>query len=308
MKKTLLFMFVLLLATSGGWAQVNDRFTADAWLPVYDLEVTQSKTTALVFPEEVISADVGSIGLLVEKFEKAKNILRVKANRTNFDETSLTVVTGDGKVWTFVVHYTNSPDYLSVDLRSAKPLPVASLSKAQSSLVPLPVTDDDSDPVEAAQLSEPAMLEGGELNPATIKALVEQSSEASRHIRDLGINGHRLNFTLRNIFVRNNVMFFQLNVRNRSQIDYEVSVINLLVRDQQRSKRASQQEIAYEPIHSDLGKEVIKGKEQLTFTYALPKITIPDNKVLWVQLYEKGGGRHLEFPVMSRDINRAKSF
>lgn len=40
--------------------------------------------------------------------------------------------------------------------------------------------------------------------------------------------------------------------------------------------------------------------------YALPKFTIPDDKLLMVELYEKNGGRHQSIRVENADIVNAK--
>ena len=137
--KQLLCFSVLIFVHTAAFCQANGIMPSGAHLKVYDLEVTHNKTTSLVFPEDVISADVGSIGVIAEKFDKASNIIRVKANRPNFQETSLTVVTGEGKLWTFVVRYTERPRYLSVDMNNADALVYPPLSQAQSSLYPMPV-------------------------------------------------------------------------------------------------------------------------------------------------------------------------
>jgi hypothetical protein len=40
--------------------------------------------------------------------------------------------------------------------------------------------------------------------------------------------------------------------------------------------------------------------------YVVPKFTIPDDKVLIVELFEKGGGRHLALKITNQDILRAR--
>ena len=298
-----MLLFSILQGSPTAQAQVNERIDVEAYLPVFDLEVTHSKTTSLIFPEEVISADVGSIGLLAEKFEKAANVIRVKANKPNFEETSLTIVTGDSRVWTYVVRYTDKPKYLSVDMRNAgKALVRPPLSQAQSSLYPV---DWSSSPVDSTTTPYVVILEDTQLDPATIKLLTSRSSRQSRHIRDLGVTKYRMDFVVRNIFIRKNLMFFQFSLKNRTHIDYEIGMINIMVRDVARGKRTSVQEIEYDRINSDLKANIIEGKSSEDFTYAMPKITIPDKKEVLVQLFEKNGGRHVEFTITNRDLNQA---
>ena len=48
----------------------------------------------------------------------------------------------------------------------------------------------------------------------------------------------------------------------------------------------------------------VKKDERTVFT--LDKFTIPDDKMLVVELHEKNGGRHQSFTVENEDIVRAK--
>ena len=50
----------------------------------------------------------------------------------------------------------------------------------------------------------------------------------------------------------------------------------------------------------------IAGKSTVRTVYALPKSTIPDDKLLLVELYEKNGGRHQSIRVENSDIVNAK--
>ncbi len=50
----------------------------------------------------------------------------------------------------------------------------------------------------------------------------------------------------------------------------------------------------------------VAGKSTVRTVYALPKFTIPDDKLLMVELYEKNGGRHQSIRVENLDIVNAK--
>ena len=51
----------------------------------------------------------------------------------------------------------------------------------------------------------------------------------------------------------------------------------------------------------------IAGKSTVRTVYALPKFTIPDDKLLLVELYEKNGGRHQVIRVENADIRMRNS-
>ena len=83
------------------------------------LQVSCNKTTSLVFPQIIKNIDRGSKDLLVQKVSGAENILQVKGAKENFTETSLTVVTADGKLYVFIVRYATDPSYLNLQVDSS---------------------------------------------------------------------------------------------------------------------------------------------------------------------------------------------
>jgi conjugative transposon TraN protein len=73
------------------------------------LSITTDKTTSLIFPFPITHVDRGTKDVLVEQVKEAGNILLVKAASANFPETNLSVVTGDGSVYSFPVRYERNP-------------------------------------------------------------------------------------------------------------------------------------------------------------------------------------------------------
>ncbi len=67
------------------------------------LSLATHKTTTLVFPFPIKHVDRGSPDVLVQPLKEAQHILLVKAASAQFAETNLSVVTGDGSVYSFLV-------------------------------------------------------------------------------------------------------------------------------------------------------------------------------------------------------------
>lgn len=80
------------------------------------LSVTTDKTTSLIFPFPVRYVDRGTKDIIVQPVKENENLLLVKAASKNFSETNLSVVTGDGNVYTFTVNYSASPGELTFHL------------------------------------------------------------------------------------------------------------------------------------------------------------------------------------------------
>ncbi|MFL5789829.1 MAG: conjugative transposon protein TraN, partial [Flavisolibacter sp.] len=73
------------------------------------LSISTSKTTSLVFPFSIKHVDRGSKDVLVQQVKEADNILLVKAATNSFPETNLSVITSDGKMYSFIVVYEPKP-------------------------------------------------------------------------------------------------------------------------------------------------------------------------------------------------------
>ncbi len=76
------------------------------------LYIGLDKSTTLVFPQIIAAAYWGSNDILAQKVEHAGQVLEVKAARDSIKETTLTVVTVDGKVWPFTIAYSDSPQVI----------------------------------------------------------------------------------------------------------------------------------------------------------------------------------------------------
>ena len=83
----------------------------------YKMEVTYDKTSHLIFPTAIRYVDLGSEYLIAGKAEDAENVLRVKASVRNFEpETNFSVITNDGRFYSFSVYYSSYPEATSYDL------------------------------------------------------------------------------------------------------------------------------------------------------------------------------------------------
>ncbi len=83
----------------------------------YRMELTYDKTSHLIFPTAIRYVDLGSEYLIAGKAEDAENVLRVKASVRDFEaETNFSVITNDGRFYSFNVYYSGYPEALSYDL------------------------------------------------------------------------------------------------------------------------------------------------------------------------------------------------
>jgi len=94
-----------------------------AFAQTTSLKITANKTTSLVFPFPVTHIDRGTKDVLVQQVKEASNIVLIKAASDSFRETNLSVVTGDGSIYSFTVNYHEKPEqwiyYLPEQMKTA---------------------------------------------------------------------------------------------------------------------------------------------------------------------------------------------
>ncbi|WP_293299812.1 conjugative transposon protein TraN [Pedobacter sp. UBA4863] len=274
--KMMLGILVMLLQAFTVFGQSGTSVDNSVIQPVR-LAVTYSKTTNIVFPYAIRSVDRGSQDILVQKAIGVENILQVKAAVIGFKETNLTVVTADGSLYSYLLSYTDKPTALTIRVTAKKYAPE-----------------------QLAVFSRDATTGEVETNAGKVfdrKPTVKRLTE-SQHDIGLQVTG---------VFVFEQYLYLQLKLENNSPINYDINLLRLFVRDKKRSKRTASQEIEITPAYVQGNADNIRNNSAQTVVLAIRKLTIPDKKVLIIQLMEANGGRHLELLLKNKHILKAKA-
>ncbi|WP_254412120.1 conjugative transposon protein TraN [Dyadobacter diqingensis] len=265
---------LLFLAIGGkAWAQDVQLFVIEP----FPLEITYNKTVNLIFPYAVKSVDKGSRDILAQKAKGVENILQLKAAAKDFQQTNLTVITSDGKLYSFVLNYCQEPSQLNIEL------------------IKIPIESKAPD----------AVLEK-ELNEEFLKNSSQLAFEQQESLSNLKDSSHKAKLSLSGLYINEDVIFYRLEVSNRSTISYDIESLRFFVSDKKRLKRTAAQETEVMPLYVHANTDKIPANQSHVFVFALPKFTIPDAKKLTIQLMEKNGGRHLELQVQNKTIINAK--
>ena len=256
------------------FSQTAGKVTTSAIEP-YHLAITGSMTTNLVFPYSIKSVDRGSLDILAQKAPAVNNILQIKAGKENFEETNLTVVTGDGQLFSFLLHYTENPTVLNLVLGKAA-------SETGNNILP-----------------------AGNYNEAEIKTYAQKAMVENEKLRGVKDKKYSVTFRLNGLFIHHNMMYYRIRIGNFSSINYDIDQLRFFIHDQKKVKRTASQEIEIKPVYIQGNTSAIPKQTSHTFVFALPKFTIPDKKYLTIQLMEKNGGRHLSLKLCNRKIVQA---
>jgi conjugative transposon TraN protein len=253
---------------------------AVSFIPSMHLNITFNKTTNLIFPYSVQSIDRGSKDILVQQPKGTENIVQLKAGKPDFIQTNLSVITSDGKLYSFTVDYATQPTELNIIVQ-----------KKNS------VFDDSS-------FKQTVLLTSSNRNEALFEAVVQKINKAKgkRVKRD---KKSEIIFDLNSVCVTHDVFYFQLQLKNNSNISYDIDNIRFAIKDKQQSKRTATQEIELTPVNHYGSFINVPSDSSSSCIVALSKFTLPDSKYLSIELLEKNGSRNLQLIIRSRQIMKA---
>ena len=241
----------------------------------YRLNITFTKTTNLIFPFNIQSVDRGSPDVLAQKAKGVENILEIKAGKRDFEETNLTVVTTDGKLYSYLVNYTDTPAVLNLQF-----------SKSYLN--------------HSANLSD-GLHNNEELKIICDQVASEQEDLIGKHAKHFGVS-----LELKGVYIYNDIYYLQFILSNETNVAYGIDQFRFFIRDQKKAKRTAVQELELQPVYTKGNITSVPGQSYNMLVFALPKFTIPDQKNLEVQVIEKDGGRHLEMKTSNNNLLSAK--
>lgn len=264
-------LFITFFSAQAQQAAGNIQFRS---IEPYQVAISYSKTTNIIFPHAIISVDRGSKDVLAQKAKGVENILQIKAAKEGFAETNLTVVTADGKLNSFLIDYADQPSILNLSLNGNQP-------------------------------NNTIFFSSENINQAIVERYAKIAFLSKKKVRRIKDKDFGIRFRMNGLFIQDDVMYMRMNIENQSNINYDIDQLRFFIRDQKKAKRTATQEIEISPffIYNNIDK--VEGQTTNTFVFALPKFTIPDKKYLAIQLMEKDGGRHLELHLNNKSIVKA---
>ena len=320
MKLSLFILFFLTAASSFGQADRTLPLPAQTYVYDYFLPLSDQHTTTIIFPHDVVSVDRGTQGVLARTLEEVRNIVKVKAAGADINMTSLTVITNAGEVYTFRAVYEAVPSVITINMGQIALKRDGSPAKAKSH----PDFEENAKtayrktayygtiPESTDTLQNLMNLEYGEVKMSG--HAIEILSHAA--MGDLKKNNIRINCTagsaleLKHIFIHGDVLFYRFDLRNESQIPYDIDFWRFFIRDQKATKRTAVQERDVDMIgvYTTAENNRIEGHQTESYVVALRKFTIPDKKRLYLEVFERNGGRHHQIRLKNRHILRAQRF
>lgn len=299
MKKVFSVFALMMGIVSVAMAQTSDntgdlfegytkKITYDRMIPPHGLEVTFDKTCHVIFPAAIAYVDLGSANIIAGKVDGAENVIRVKAAKRGFKgETNMSVITEDGAYYSFNVKYAREPRILNVEM-----------------------TDfiHDGEAVNRPNNSMNIYLkELGSESPVLVRLVMKSIwKENKRRVKHIGSKSFGIQFLLKGIYTHNGLLYFHTEIKNSSNVPFDVDYITWKIVDKKVAKRTAIQEQVIQPLRTQNFVLNVAGNSNERTVWTMDKFTLPDDKCLVVELAEKNGGRHQSFTIENTDLVRAR--
>ena len=293
MKRDLIYLFLIVAAIAAAKVTAQTTPETPAEIRPQHIEAGFTKTVHILFPSPVTYIDIGSMDIIAGKADGAENVVRVKAAVRNFAaETNLTVITEDGGFFTFDVYYAENPAVSTLNLTVQEPQP-ESMKK--------PAAVGYPQPTAPASESRVLLREVGREKPATVKRMLSDIYRQNRtDVKGIRTKKYGIGVEVLGIYVFNDVIYIHTCISNDTNISFEVDARRFIVADRKLAKRTAQQQTSLEILRVCNDPAVVRGHQRQRTVFALPKLTISDDKVLLVEITEKNGARHQTTEITSR--------
>ncbi|MDX4973865.1 conjugative transposon protein TraN [Myroides odoratimimus] len=284
MKIIINYMLLCLLVVNTVTAQNNPKAInlSNAEVMPYEVELTQNKTTHILFPSSIEYVDLGSNEIIANKVEATSNVLRLKTVKEDITATNFTVITSDGKYYNFNATYKPEPIQLSYDLTKFE----NQNSKKQSEVL-----------FKDLGTTTPSLAD------LFMKAIIKKNKiELNIKNKSYGVEAR-----LKSIYTQDGKLYFHLSINNKSNLPYTVDYISFKIKDRRTTKRSTIQEVSLKPIRSYADSQTINSQSKQDNVFMLDQFTLSDKQVLLIEVNEKNGVRRQVLKVKSSDILKFKS-
>ncbi|PXY01847.1 hypothetical protein DF185_04140 [Marinifilum breve] len=243
------------------------------------MSINENKVIHLISKEKITYLQVGNPNLiLAEIVVEHPNLVRVKATGEFKQESSLSVVS-EGKMYCIRLNYGNIQKN-SFHLKDLKGVP--------------------------ANLYVEGLLREEDLK-SCVRMILDKKSKGTivRKCKNDGVH-----FSVRNIYLKNTALFFEMEIRNKTDMDYDVEEFHWWITDKKRLKATNTQEYEIYPVYQYYEIQSVPAQSKIRELFVLSKFTITDQRILRIELREKAlgnTGRKLNLELKNKDIIKAKS-
>lgn len=267
---------------------LSKKITFDRMIPPYGLEVTFEKTVHVIFPAAIRYVDLGSSNIIAGKAGSSENVLRIKAAIRGFEtETNMAVITEDGSYYTFNIKYADEPEKLNIEMKDFMHDGIAT-NRPNNSM-------------------EIYLKELGSESPRIVY-LINRSiyQNDKRIVKHIGSKRFGIQYLLKGIYSHNGLLYLHTQIKNSTNVPFDIDFIRFKIVDKKMVKQTAVQETVIYPLRAYNFISQVGANQTERTVFTIDKITIPNDKQLVIELFEKNGGRNQTFVIENDDLIRAE--
>ncbi|MDO7173186.1 DUF4138 domain-containing protein [Mariniflexile sp. AS56] len=242
-----------------------------------------SKNVALFFPEPIRQGITGSENFVFtynREKEQYFGLLQAQPGK----ESNLLVINRNGSIFSYIVRYKAQLSKLNY---------FVPLSKSIGNEKP-----KDKDSIQS-KTSEKSIDNNTYYYQKFCSYLLDRRQYLGRYIR----RNDGVIMRLENIVFDKEELYFVIQIRNNSTLDYDLNFLNLSIETRQKGKKKSLQRLYQEPIFKHNLPSKIAVNETVRFIYVMPKFSLSNDRRVILELNEKDGERNIELKISHKYIN-----
>ncbi len=270
-----IFPYIFLLTTAFMKAQKTE--TLDT------IFANDQKNVALFFPEPIRQGITGSDNFIFtynREKEQYFGLLQAKPGK----ESNLLVINRNGSIFSYIVKYKKQLSRLNYFIPN---------SSSIGNEKPL-ITD-----MEIVEESKYSIDNGAYYYQKFSSYLLDRKQRIGRiKKRSQGIV-----LSIENIVFDKEELYFVIQIKNSSTLDYDLNFLNFSVETRQKGKKKSLQRIYQEPLFVFNRPTKIAENETVRLVYVLPKFSLSNDRRTVLELNENKGERNLKLKVSHKYIN-----
>ena len=279
--KKLLFLAIALFATAIQAQESKNEKTVT-------IDVNTDMFVQIVFKTPVQSLRVGMPNVVEAQYND--NIITVQALVEEL-KTNLTVKTSDGMYYSFILKGTTEVPRLFYEIT-----PLQAVNAAAPILTSKVTDKSEKGDNKKQELTAP-------------KSIDEKVLDKSGYLSNRNVAEYRkVELSINGVYINNGKLYFLMQVRNRSNIRYNVNKLSFATASIKKAKKqidAEEQE--FEPLYFYPEFTEIKPKEKVKFVAVFNKFTLNSDKEMEITLTEQDGERVVRLLIDTETISNAEN-
>ena len=127
-----------------------------------------------------------------------------------------------------------------------------------------------------------------------------------RIVKHIGSKRFGIQYLLKGIYSHNGLLFLHTQIKNSTNVPFDIDFIRFKIVDKKMVKQTAVQETVIHPLRAYNFTSQVGSNQTERTIFTIDKITIPNDKQLIIELFEKNGGRNQTFVIENDDLIRAE--